>query len=137
MDVFFSITLGISIVGLVLLLSLKRYELRTGRRLFGGMRPLLDRFFRRVLLLIEHALPRAVESGGKQAGHASRYFIRHAFAGTMGFFERMLEVMLHTVREKTEPQRGSKNASEFLQEVAEHKRQLDKQPEEKRVIFED
>ena len=53
----FTIMLGVSIVGLTLLLVLKRREMRTGRVMARGLRPSLNRFFHNVFVVFEQALP--------------------------------------------------------------------------------
>jgi hypothetical protein len=135
MVIFFSVTLAISVVGLKLLLVLKRFELRTGRKVFGGMRPFLDRFFHRGLVWVEYIVPDAVEAGGKRAGYALTSVIRNLILSIMRYFERTLESVLSRVREKTRTPGRNREASVFLREVADHKRSLGKEGE--RGIFEE
>ncbi len=133
----FSITLGISIVGLILILTLKRIELRTGRVLFRGLRPAMGNFLGGILSFVEHVLPAAGRRVGRNIVHATQRGVKFVMLRGALVFERTLEMLLHRVREKTRPPRGRTEVSGFLKEVAEHKRSLLEQPESKRTIFDE
>lgn len=138
MAAFFSLTLIISITGLVSLLMLKHYELTSGRRIaLGGLRIRLERFFHSALMVIERGIPGLV---GKVATVVVRLFrsrIQRILARAILLFENYLERTLHIVRQKSQPPRGEGAASEFLQEVAAHKQKLLRRAPSKRAIFDD
>jgi hypothetical protein len=138
MATFFSITLAVSIVGLVLLLVLKRYEMTTGRVVMGGLRPWVGSFFHHALHFVERGMPALMRSFiGKVLG-VVRTQARHGFARVILLFEYNLERVLHVVRQKSRKRSlGEGVASEFLQEVAAHKQKLLRRAPKNRVIFED
>jgi hypothetical protein len=137
MAAFFSITLAISIVGLVLLLVLKRYEMTTGRVVMGGLRPWVGSFFHHALHFVERGMPALMRSlMGKMLG-ATRTQARRGFARAILLFEYNLERVLHVVRQKSQARPREGVASEFLQEVAAHKQKLLRRTPKNRVIFED
>ncbi|MBC7836741.1 hypothetical protein H7X87_03115 [Acetobacteraceae bacterium] len=137
MTLFLSTTLGISIVSLIFILTLKRIEMRTGRVLFRGLRPLTGRVLGGSVAFVEYVIPHALRRGAAGVVHLVQNIVRFTILHGALLFERTLEVLLHRVREKTRPPKGNGEASEFLQEVAEHKRALLQQPESKRTIFDD
>jgi hypothetical protein len=137
MALFFSITLGISIVGLILILVLKRIEMRTGRVMLRGARPSVGRLFAGVLFFLGRVIPGVVRASFISLFHLMKrgvHFIRVEFAR---MFEKRLEGLLHRVRETTRSERNRGEASGFLREVADHKRSLSDQPESKRTIFDE
>lgn len=133
----FSVTLGTSIVGMMLLLVLKRVEQRTGRVLLGRARPAVGRFFHACLVWFEHILPAMARRALARALHTLRLWVRDVVARGMVFFERTLELMLYAVREKTQAPKGSGQVSAFLREVADHKKKLLKRSRSERVILEE
>ncbi|MDP4020623.1 MAG: hypothetical protein Q8P58_01080 [Candidatus Adlerbacteria bacterium] len=134
MAAFFSLTLAVSIVGLVTLLVLKRYEMSTSRVVLWRLRPALGHFFHRMLVFVERGLPSAVRTFilGTVRKHV-RTFAAHA----MVFFEHNLERMLHLVRQKSQEPRGEGVTSQFLQEVAAHKQKLLRRAPSKRMILDE
>ncbi|MBP9711392.1 MAG: hypothetical protein KBD50_04020 [Candidatus Pacebacteria bacterium] len=132
-----TVTLGVSIVGLFSLLALKRREMRTGRVAFRGLRPRLRRFFHIILVVIEHVIPGLV----KHLVHGILRFMRggvqRVIARAILMFELTLERVLHRVRSTSTAPQGSGEVSNFLQEVAAHKRALLKRAPSKRAIFEE
>jgi hypothetical protein len=137
MATFFSITLGISIVGLVLLMALKRYELKSGRVLFGRLRPELDRLGFNSLVIIEHILPRALKISGKRAARALTTLLRTGWMHAMRTVQKMLERILRRVSTSARPQRAGGEVSPFLQQVSEHKRALANEASQERGIFDE
>lgn len=121
---FFTVTLGVSIVGLVALISVKRFEMATGTVLFGGLRPSLGAFFHRVLLWVERALPSIVAVLFHRLVEYGRWFLHHGIARGLLFLEHSLERVLSLVRYTTHPPLSHREASAFLREVAEHKKKL-------------
>lgn len=136
MVLFFFITLAISITGLILILVLKRIEVRTGRMLLRGARPGAGRFFGGALIFGEHVIPGAARGAVRGLLHLGKQGIQFVRVKIALVFEKKLEVLLHRVRKasRSEP-RGE--ASGFLREVADHKRSLQAEPEKKRAIFDD
>jgi len=135
MTVFFSFTLGISIVGLVTLLALKRYETTTNRVVLGSVRPVLGRFFHLALLFVERGVPGAARTLIVRVVHAARTYAQQALAHAMLFFEHNLERALHLMRQKSQAPQGEGVASQFLQEVAAHKQKLLRRSSSKRIIL--
>jgi len=133
----FSITLGTSIVGMSLLLILKHMELKTGRVLLGSARPAIGRFFHAGLVWLEHILPALLRQALFSAGRTLRAWVRETIARGIVFFERALEFVLLTVREKTRAPKGTGEVSSFLREVADHKKKLLKRSPSERVILDE
>lgn len=135
---FFSLTLAVSLVGLIILIALKSYELSTGRVFLGGLRPKIGNFFHRVLLIIERGVPGLAHVLTRRALHAGRVRVSGMFARAILFFEKHLENILHVVRQKSQaPRSGNGATSQFLQEVAAHKQKLLKRAPSRRMIFDD
>ena len=126
MAAFFSITLAISIVGLLTLLILKHYEMTTGRVVLGGLRPKIGR-----------GVPGMAHMLTARAVRAARERAQQALARAILFFEYNLERVLHLVRQKSQVSKGEGAASQFLQEVAAHKQKLLRRSPSKRVIFDE
>jgi hypothetical protein len=133
MVLFFTATLLLSILGLASLIYIKRWELHTGKLMFAGVRPSLGGLSHRSLQWFERALPGLAAAYARRAVHAGSAAVHRGAAWSILFVERGLEQVLETVRGVTEhPPKSNKEASVFLREVAEHKRQLlySKQTEE-------
>jgi len=137
MALFFSITLVLSGLGLVSLLMLKSYELRTGRLFMGNFRPTLQHGLHGSVLFIEYILPGLARRGWSGILAAVRTMLKNALARAILFFETTLERMLAFIRNLMQPPREGGEASAFLREVAEHKKKLLEKPAGKRAIFDD
>ncbi len=137
MVLFFTVTLCVSIAGVVLLLTLKRFELATGRTLFVFARPGVHGLFRRTLVFIEHTLPILFRLGARRLWRWIKVLLQRTLARAIFIFEHLLERMLHTVREKTQGTRASGEVSPFLREVAEHKKNLQKRSVRERMILDE
>ena len=129
MAALFMAGLGISIIGLILLITIKRWELRTGNVLFGSVRPRADVFFRNVLLWVCRILPRLVKIYTMRAARTGLAYAHRGSAWALLEAERKLEQWLAFLRHSTDPRRLSTSglseaSSAFLREVAEHKRKL-------------
>ena len=124
MAVFFISTLVLSILGLTAVLSLKYWELTTGRVVAGSMRPRIDRFFRSVLFWIERVIPTLLRIYVRRAVASALSLIHRVSAELIVHAEHTLEKTLHSLRHTTDVKRGVGEASAFLREVAEHKRKL-------------
>jgi|GEM_PF-5474758 len=109
---------------MIIILSLKRYEMRTNRVFFAQARPRLGAFFSGALVWVEHVLPGLVARWGRRAYSWGRALLRAAVAWGILATEGLLERTLHVLRRKTSVPRHGKDVSPFLQEVAEHKKKL-------------
>ncbi|HVY72492.1 MAG TPA: hypothetical protein VG984_00345 [Candidatus Paceibacterota bacterium] len=124
MELLFIATLLISIAGLVSLFSIKRWELETGRMVLAGARPKINAFARTVVAWFERALPGLLSSSGTRAAKRAEEWLHRAAAHMLLATEQGLEHMLRHLRGVTEQPRTNREASEFLREVAAHKRTL-------------
>lgn len=124
MVLFFTITLLFSILGLMSLIGVKRWELITGGILGARVRPQLGNFFHQVLMWIERTLPRLLVSYTERVVRMIRSMVHRASAYLVLHAERWLERTLYVVRHKTDARRGMGEVSVFLREVAEHKKKL-------------
>lgn len=126
MAIFFIVTLALSIVGMVLLLGIKQWELRTNNLLWVSVRPRVGNFFHTFLFWIERVLPALVRVYGHRAIRAANVWVHRKAAQGVLFAEHWLERVLHTLRHTTDTKRDAPRgvASAFLQEVAEHKKKL-------------
>ncbi|HVV39036.1 MAG TPA: hypothetical protein VHD31_01795 [Candidatus Paceibacterota bacterium] len=137
MALFFTITLLISSLGLLSLLLLKSYEMRTGRLFMASMRPGVQRLMHATVLFVEYILPGLARRGVRGIWLSVEGVVKQALARAILFFENALENMLTFVRELMQPPRGGGQASQFLREVAEHKKKLLERPVAKRAIFDE
>ena len=132
---FFIITLCVSIIGLVLLLAIKRFELATGRVVLAGIRPFLNRSFGAFLHLVLHFLPALAHFHFRKLWQHIVEFFERVFMQVVVLFERVLERVLTRVKEKTRTPHVRGEASSSLREVADYKRTMLRDPE--RVMFEE
>lgn len=135
MVTFFTITLAISIAGIAALMTLKQIELSTGMVILGRIRPQVNRFFHACLIVVERVLPAlARESIARLLGNL-RAALQKQLARGILWFEALLRGTLRTIREKTHPQHHRGEASAFLKEVGEYKKQLEEEaPAEDRML---
>lgn len=133
---FFTATLIFSIIGLTALISLKRWELTTGKVVWGGVRPKVGEFLHRCVLFFERVLPALIVTLLARAGVKMRAWAHAATAWGVLVVERGLESTLHGIRRKTSAPAQHTQSSEFFREVAEHKRKL-QESAEPGAIFED
>ena len=136
MIIFFIVTLGLSIAGLVSLLVLKRLELATGHIFFSGVRPRMGELFYRTLLWIERDAPALAQELVRSLYKNGRHMANPGAAPGILWLARASEQTLRTLRRTTAvaPRAGGE-ASAFLREVAEHKKKL--QDEANRAIYEE
>jgi len=137
MTLFFFITLCLSALGLTLLLGVKRYEMNTGHVIFMRARPKVSRFMHWVMVFIEHVLPFVARRSAAQALRLARAGISNMLARLTLYIETSLRRLLLAIQQGMQPKRGGGVASAFLQEVAEHKKKLLKDPEERKAFFEE
>ena len=72
----------------------------------------------------ERVLPHVLSAQTRRAIHVSRVQTQRWLASTLFMLEQKLEGWLHTLRHLAEGDRPQGEASAFLREVAEHKKQL-------------
>ena len=137
MVTFFTTTLVISLVGLVGLISVKRFEITTGRVVFGRLRPKQRGLLHRVFVFIERVLAAIIRYFIVMSYRWVRSHIQRSIAWIILHVERALEKWLHIVREKTTVRPGRGEASSFLRAVADHKTKLLSGSKAERAIFED
>ncbi len=124
----FIVTLYVSLLGMFLLVAIKRWELRTGRVLGARMRPLVSRVSKVLHGWADGVLPGVVRITLKRFALFVRDVLRGGVARLVLWFEWKLETLLRSVRSRTTPIRhGGAPASSFLREVAEHKKMLMRQ----------
>lgn len=137
MALFFTVTLAVSIVGMIVVLAMRRYELNTGHVFLAGSRPAIGAFFHRKLVWVEYVLPGLVRVGIKRAYLFARAVARVWIARGALYAEQRLEQALRRVRRTTSriPRRGHKSST-FLREVTEHKKEVRDNLPDKIVIEE-
>jgi hypothetical protein len=118
------ILLAVSIVGMLVLLVAKRYELTTGNLIFANSRPRLAKFSQRMVFLFGTAVPLYVRWQIGRLYRVSTVWIHRALARGVVNVEHWLERTLNNVREKTAAPRAPGEASAFLREVGEYKKKL-------------
>lgn len=124
MVLIFILTLSVSIAGMVAILVLKRYEISTGALFFASVRPRLGGFFSRLSFATVRTIPLMARENRRRAAEMGGILLRYALAQAARGVEYGLEKILHVVREKTAIERTPGEASPFLREVSDHKRQL-------------
>ena len=129
------VTLAISVVGMLGLLMLKRWELTTGRVVGGSARPAVGDFAHRGLMWVESVLPGLARAWLYRAEESAHTFMHRAAALVVLLAERLLERSLHLLRRNTEA-RTDGQASAFLREVSAHKKEL-LQSARERAIYEE
>jgi hypothetical protein len=121
---FFISALGISLIAMVTLLAVKRYELASGRMLFAGVRPKTSAFFQIILQWGQKILPALALRYIERVWMLLRTKTQRAIAYSIVTFERTLESTLSAVRERTQGAHPDLEPSAFLREVADHKKSL-------------
>lgn len=130
MVLFFTSTLIISVVGMLLLLLLKQVELSTGSVILANARPGINRFFKTCLVLVERVLPALLHNGVVRLMRRIKVFVQKLLAYIILHVEAWMKQTLHTIREKLHPEVPRGEASAFLKEVGDYKKQLEAQAEE-------
>ncbi len=126
---FSTITLGISIAGLIGLIVLKRFEERTGRLLLTSLRTRVGKYVHEGVERTRRDLPVASRRISTVARDMGREYAKQFLARSLLASEHWLERTLSHLRRVERAGRGGE-ASSFLKEVAEHKKQLVREREE-------
>jgi hypothetical protein len=127
------ILLAVSIVGMLALISAKRYELTSGNLIFANSRPRLAKFSQRMVFLFGTAVPLYLRWQAGRLYRASTAWVHRAVAHGAVRVEHWLERTLQNVREKTASTRAPGEASAFLREVGEYKKKLTDGSSENRI----
>jgi len=134
--IFFTTTLVISIVGLISLITLKRWEMKTGRILSVAARPKVTQGLTQASVWMEHHAPAFVRHLAARALRFIEVQIHRAVAYGVLVFERLLESTLEVVRYKTQVKHTDATASAFLREVSAHKKVIQQMSAEERTYEE-
>lgn len=135
--IFFTVTLVVSIVGMISLLMLKRYELNSGRVILGSARPAVGNFFHRGLSWFEYVLPGLIRVGAKRLYVVARRILHVWGARLVITLEGWLERTLSRVRHTTASPKRGQETSAFLRQVAEHKKKLQKELPDRATVIEE
>lgn len=138
MSVFFIALLCVSIVGIVAVLSIKQWETSHHKLVLGRVRSKAGEALGVGLNFVEKRAPAIVRTKTSRGYAAALVLLHKGVAWTVLFAENMLEKTLHTLRHTTQ-QRGDGKVSEFLREVAEHKKLLQDSSSDKKpnAIYEE
>lgn len=132
-----TVLLGVSATGLIALLTVKRWELTTGRILFSELRPAAGRILGSGLTFVERRAPVLLKNIAWAVYRRASAALHFAVAWVVLHAERLLERVLNILRHTTHPA-GEGEASPFLREVAEHKKSLLKRSGKKQnAIYEE
>lgn len=138
MVTFFTVTLAVSIAGLIGLVGLKQWEMQTGRVALRGVRPAIGHWLSNGLHFVERIAPSAISNAVRRLWAIGRTLFHRYVAWGVLWTEAKLESTLNRLRGATTTTRISgSEVSEFLQEVARHKKKLLKRPKEDRAIHEE
>jgi hypothetical protein len=137
--ILFTALLFVSIVGMMSLLLIKRYELNSGRIFLASSRPAIGDFFYRKMMWIEYVLPGLIRVGLRRLGILLLRLWHVWLAYVVVKLERGLEQALSHVRHTTTPRKHmGQGTSAFLRQVAEHKKKLqDENPDTKGTVLEE
>jgi len=134
----FTALLCLSIVGMLSLLLMKRYELNSGRIFLASARPAIGDFFHRKMMWIEFVLPGLLRVGIKRLFAALQRLLHVWLAFVVVKVEQGLERALRHVRHTTTAPKRGQETSAFFREVAEHKKKLqDENPDNKGTVLEE
>src|SRR3569623_227266 len=122
---FFTLTLCVSIIGIVSLFVLKQIELSTGSGIMSGMRPRVNRFFKTCLVIVERVIPGLAQEGFMHVLGRVREAVKVVLARMILKVETVLQNWLRFLKEKFNPRHARGEASAFLKEVGEYKKQLE------------
>ena len=123
MTYFFISVLILSISGMLLMLLIKRWELATGKVVFARARPRVARAVHTSAFVAGTVAPLVARHWGEYTLELAKLLLHRAVAWTVLHTEHVLERVLYVIKHSTTPKRRGE-ASEFLREVAEHKKHL-------------
>ena len=132
MVVFFITLLGVAIVGLSGLLGVRHYELQSDKVILADLRPTLGAWLGALLHFVERVAPAIIRYWATIVYRRVSFEVHRAAAWLVIHTERLLEHTLHTIRHTTAPKEGGE-ASAFLREVAEHKKQLQEESQTRAI----
>lgn len=124
MVLFFTVTLLVSVAGMILLIAIKRFEVASGRIMLSGVRPRLNSFFARLSWWGNKMLPALARQQVERIARLALARTQLAIAHAVVYVEHLLERVLNAVRSRTEGQYMEQEPSAFLREVADHKKTL-------------
>ncbi len=123
-----TILLGISIVGLTVLMSAKAWELRSGKKFFSPVRGKMEMHASRITDGVRADLPKSAARVARLSGRLLRAYTSLGLAKLLVVFEHGLEKTLRKVRTAPRELERRGEASAFLREVAAYKRMLSREP---------
>lgn len=118
-----TITLGVGVAGVTVLLLLKHWETRRGVVVFAGLRARIQEAIRRMFVGGD-AASRSFAGVGISVRSILHSIAKSAAAQSLITLERSLERALHTVRRTKNVGAERPSASPFLQEVVAYKKKL-------------
>src|SRR3989344_338292 len=120
---FATTTLAVSILGLVFLIGFKWWEDKTGRTILPQARARVGERIRAGVSVAREKVPALLSRIGTAWFQVAREVFKRVLARTLLLSEETLEQTLRHLRRVERKHRGGE-ASSFLKEVAEHKKQL-------------
>jgi hypothetical protein len=121
MALFFTLTLLISIVGMITLLAAKRYELNTGKLILAGVRPHISSFFEQAQRFGHTILPDLVRKSVERAVRYMLLKMHEVLARAVANLQRLLDKLIHAAQNRTGP---VGEPSSFLRQVSDHKKNI-------------
>ena len=112
-----------------MLLLVKQIELSTGSVVLSSVRPKVNRFFKTCLVIVERVIPGLAKEGLMHVLGRFREATKVLLARVVLRVETALQNALHTLRDKFNPRHARGEASAFLKEVGEYKKQLESETE--------
>ncbi len=137
MTVFLIALMCISVVGISSVLYVKHWEASHGKLIMSGVRTKAGEALGVGLNFLEKRAPVVLRAAAMRGYIMARTLLHRGIAWMVLFVEHLLEKTLHSLRHTTQ-QRSDGEASEFLREVAEHKKQLQNSAsKEQNAIYEE
>lgn len=115
----------ISLLGIVVLLYFRLWEIKRGSQLYGVQREQLDRVVVSLWVYIETHVPTFNRAVVLQIYHAIVHYFALIVLSIVKIVERKMVFLLEYVRGKREVKRGV-TQSDFLKRVGDHKQRLEK-----------
>lgn len=115
---------ALSLGGIIALLSAKHIELEHGRLFFAGVRPAIGAYLGSWLTFVERRAPHLLRRYATEGYTIAKALFHRGVALLVLHTERLLERTLQGLRGATGSHAAGSEASEFLREVAEHKKTL-------------